>query len=360
MHWLLHLPPTLTKNQNGFTADRGTDDGIFTSRMLLQKARQHGMEIWCLALDFIKAFDSVDRKLLWAYLEKLGVAKQLIHVCKKLYERFTMDVEGIFSFLSTIGVRQGDSLGPEFFRFVILCATSTYNTIVRTTATITLTTYGDLIIHTRGRQHNATGKEFSIPDNVYADDSNIYFCSRKDFEKEGPRCVEHFASYGLNMHLGTHGSGKKSKTECLFCSAPTTAYTDPSTYDGTDFSDIDMGNGKTIQVTYRYPSLGTIISGDSSCEHEINRRISLGYASMAKMSKKVYGSKYVPWSTQVTIYETITLPIVLYGCKSWTVSQGSLDKLEALNNKASRKINNCNLWRMREHNINSTSLLKRV
>jgi hypothetical protein len=72
MHWLLHLPPAMTKNQNGFTTNRGTDDGIFTCRMLLQKARQHGMEIWCLALDFIKAFDSVDRKLLWAYLEKLG------------------------------------------------------------------------------------------------------------------------------------------------------------------------------------------------------------------------------------------------------------------------------------------------
>jgi hypothetical protein len=119
-----------------------------------------------------------------------------------------MDVEGIFSFLSTIGVRQGDSLGPEFSRFVILCATSTYNTIVRTTATITPTTYGDLIIHTRGRQHKATGTEFSTPDNAYADDSNTYFCSREDFEKEGPRCVEHFASSGLNMHLGTRGTGK--------------------------------------------------------------------------------------------------------------------------------------------------------
>jgi hypothetical protein len=129
------------------------------------------------------------------------------------------------------------------------------------------------------------------------------------------------------------------------------AYTDPSTYDGTDFSDIDMGNGKSIQVTYRYPPLGTIISGDSSCEHEINRRISLGYASMAKMSKKVYGSKYVPWSTQVTIYETITLPIVLYGCKSWTVSQGARDKLEAFNNRACRKINNRNLW----HTYESTT-----
>jgi hypothetical protein len=56
-----------------------------------------------------------------------------------------------------------------------------------------------------------------------------------------------------------------------------------------------MGNGKSIQVVYRCPSLGTIISGDSSCEPEaIHRRITLGYASMAKMSKKVYGSKYVP------------------------------------------------------------------
>jgi hypothetical protein len=75
---------------------------------------------------------------------------------------------------------------------------------------------------------------------------------------------------------------------------------------------------------------------------------------MANMNKMVYGSKYVPWSTQVTIYETITR------CKSWTVSQGSLDKLEAFNNRASRKINNCSLWRMREHSITNTSLLKRV
>jgi hypothetical protein len=118
--------------------------------------------------------------------------------------------------------------------------------------------------------------------------------------------VEHFASFGLNMHLGTRGTGKKSKTECLFCSAPPAAYTDPSTYDGTDLSDTDMGNGKSIQVVPRYPSLGTIISGDSSCEPEIHRRIGLGYGSMAKMKNKVYGSKYVPWSTQVATYETIT------------------------------------------------------
>jgi hypothetical protein len=66
------------------------------------------------------------------------------------------------------------------------------------------------------------------------------------------------------------------------CPAPPAAYTDPSNYDGADLSDIGMGNGKSIQVTHRCLSLGTTISGDSSCEHEINRRISLGNASMAK------------------------------------------------------------------------------
>jgi hypothetical protein len=62
----------------------------------------------------------------------------------------------------------------------------------------------------------------------------------------------------------------------------------------------------------------------------------------------------------VVIYETVTLPIVLYGCKAWTVNQGSLDKLEAFNNAACRRINNRNLWHMREYGITSASLLKRV
>jgi hypothetical protein len=123
-------------------------------------------------------------------------------------------------------------------------------------------------------QNKPMGTEFFIPDNVYADDPSIYWLCREDLEKEGPRCVEHFASFGPDMQRATSApaaSGKKSKTECLFCSASPAAYADPSTYDGADLSDSDMGNGKSIQVVFRCPSLGTTISGDSSCEPEISR-----------------------------------------------------------------------------------------
>jgi hypothetical protein len=77
--------------------------------MLIQKARQHGIELWVLVLDYMKAFGSACRKMLvlWEYLRKLGVAEPLVQVSKKLYKGFEMDVEGVFFFLGTIVVRQG-------------------------------------------------------------------------------------------------------------------------------------------------------------------------------------------------------------------------------------------------------------
>jgi hypothetical protein len=102
---------------------------------------------------------------------------------------------------------------------------------VRTTASITLTTYGDLIIHTRGKQHDATGTEFCIPDNAYADDSNTYYCS--DLLREGRRKdqgawnTSPAPASTCTSAPGTRGTGKKPKTECLFFPAPPAAYTDP-------------------------------------------------------------------------------------------------------------------------------------
>jgi hypothetical protein len=111
-------------------------------------------------------------------------------------------------------VQQGDVLGPEFFRWVVLCATSTYNTIVRTTAAIALTTYVDLVIHThtRGKQHSAIRAQSPTSPTTSTQTTPTYttdWLCRDDFEKEGPGCVEHFAIFGLNMDLGTRG--KKSK-----------------------------------------------------------------------------------------------------------------------------------------------------
>ena len=71
-------------------------------------------------LDFIKAFDRVPRELLWPLMAKLGVPPGVLEVLQALHETVNVkfSVEGVEKTVgSTIGVRQGDLLGPILFNF---------------------------------------------------------------------------------------------------------------------------------------------------------------------------------------------------------------------------------------------------
>ena len=52
--------------QTGFRPDRGTIDGLFTTFVGLHKRKDHVLEMWALFIDFVKAFDTVPRKALFA------------------------------------------------------------------------------------------------------------------------------------------------------------------------------------------------------------------------------------------------------------------------------------------------------
>jgi hypothetical protein len=75
-----------------------------------------------LFVDLVKAYDTVNREMLWKILKILGVPDNLIMVLKKLYTDVTINLnvgENLEQFLSTSGVKQGDNLAPILFIFVI-------------------------------------------------------------------------------------------------------------------------------------------------------------------------------------------------------------------------------------------------
>jgi hypothetical protein len=81
-----------------------------------------------LFVDLVKAYDTVNRELLWKTMEKLGVPKKLIQVIQKLYEKveYHMNLLGKkTSFMSSCGVKQGDNLGPILFLLYIVQAVVT-------------------------------------------------------------------------------------------------------------------------------------------------------------------------------------------------------------------------------------------
>jgi hypothetical protein len=117
-----HLKGFGVEEQAGSTPGKGCADATFTLKTALQTLREHDQESWVLFVDLVKAYDTVNREMLWKILTILGVPDSLIVVLKKLYKDVTINLrvgEKHEQFRSTSGVKQGDNLAPVLFIFVI-------------------------------------------------------------------------------------------------------------------------------------------------------------------------------------------------------------------------------------------------
>eukprot|EP00111_Clytia_hemisphaerica_P018594 TCONS_00054984-protein len=106
------------ESQCGFRPGRGCQDAIFTVKLAMKKRREHNSETWILFLDLVKAFDRVPRELLWGVLEKFGVPLKIVRILKSLHQNFKVnfEVDNVsHSINCTIGVKQGNILGPVLF-----------------------------------------------------------------------------------------------------------------------------------------------------------------------------------------------------------------------------------------------------
>jgi hypothetical protein len=77
---------------------------------------------WVLFVDLVKAYDTVNREMLWKIFKILGVPDNLIEALNKLYTDASINLrvgENLEQFLSTSGVKQGGNLAPILFIFVI-------------------------------------------------------------------------------------------------------------------------------------------------------------------------------------------------------------------------------------------------
>ena len=66
--------------------------------------------------------------------------------------------------------------------------------------------------------------------------------------------------------------------------------------------------------------LGSKITADGDCSHEIKRCLLLGKKVMTKLDS-ILKSRDITLSTKVHLVKAIVFPIVMYGCESWTVKK---------------------------------------
>ena len=75
---------------------------------------------------------------------------------------------------------------------------------------------------------------------------------------------------------------------------------------------------------------GSEITADGDCSHEIKRRLLLGRKVMTNLDS-IFESRDITLPTKVHLIKTMVFPVVMYGCKSWTVKKadhGRIDNFE--------------------------------
>ena len=79
-------------------------------------------------------------------------------------------------------------------------------------------------------------------------------------------------------------------------------------------------DGETMKTVSDFIFLGSKITADGDCTHEIKRRLLLGRKAMKKPRQHIK-SRDITLLTKVQLVEAMVFPVVMYGCESWTVKK---------------------------------------
>ena len=79
-------------------------------------------------------------------------------------------------------------------------------------------------------------------------------------------------------------------------------------------------DGETVKTVADFIFLGSKITADGDCSHEIKRQFLLGRNVMTNLDN-ILKSRDITLPTKVHLVKAIVFPVVIYGCESWTIKK---------------------------------------
>ena len=87
-------------------------------------------------------------------------------------------------------------------------------------------------------------------------------------------------------------------------------------------------DGKTVETVTGFIFLGSKITADGNCSHEIKRRLVLGRKAMTNLDS-ILKSWDITLLTKVRLVKAMIFPVVMYGCESWTIEKAECWRIDA-------------------------------
>ena len=138
----------------------------------------------------------------------------------------------------------------------------------------------------------------------YADDTTLMAESEEELKSLLMKVKEVSKKVGLKLNI------QKTK---IMASGPITSW--------------QIG-GETVETMADFIFLGSKITADGDCSHEIKRRLLLGRKVMTNLDS-IFKSRDITLPTKVHLVKALVFPVVMYGCECWTIKKAEHQRIDA-------------------------------
>ena len=138
----------------------------------------------------------------------------------------------------------------------------------------------------------------------YADDTTLMAESEEELTSLLMKVKEESEKVGLKLNI------QKTK---IMASGPITSW---------------QIEGKTVETVADFIFLGSKITTDGGCSHEIKKHLLLGIKVMTNLDS-ILKSRDITLPTKVCLFRAMFFPVVMYGCESWTVKKAECRRIDA-------------------------------
>ena len=301
----------LPDEQCGFRPERSTVDMLFVVRRLQELARRRRIPLYMCFVDLQKAYDSVDRELLWKVLARAGVPEEMIAVIRQFHDGMQAQVrmdDGELSdwFEVTQGLRQGYVLSPLLFNIFFAAATEVI--LVRFSEDDTI--LKDLVYLDEeagvGAETPLERARRAVWGMFYADDASVVSRSQEGLARMMTTIVEVFGEFGLTV--------SEKKTETLLMRAPEKQ---PKKGGSPPPPLVIEAAGQKYAQTTQFRYLGGLVNEDGELTQEINHRSRAAWACIRRFSRELFDRPRAPWRLKVRLLRAEAMEALLYGCMTW-------------------------------------------
>jgi hypothetical protein len=286
--------------QCGFMSGRGCTDQMFSLKMIVDKYLGVNKKVFAAFVDLEKAYDRINRNVLWKVLREYGVNERLIRCVKAMYDgsRACVRWNGSFSewFGLDAGVRQGCVMSPWLFNIYI--------------------------DHCMRQARIAdVGLKVGIERVcrlLYADDTVLMAESAEDLQRLLTRMEEECEKMGMRINVGKTKvvvfEKDEVRTECKM-----------------------LLKGGVLEQVSEFTYLGRQFERTGKIDREIERRKCAGLGVIGALSKFAKDT-ILSRDARMAVYRSVLVPTLTYGCESWVWQEKHKSRIGATEMKYLRRV----------------------